>query len=224
MKDVCLFVPEPGNMKATLAVSAIARAMHQMNKVAIVRCVWRQGQGNVALGVLTPNISSVNNVVSIIYMLFTFEIFDEAQSILYYMLQQDSFYFSVLPFAEDIREFQFRSFSSLPSSSQPTEEQQEAADNLVKMLDLAPPGREVLKPEFTPNPMLEVLFFMVEHHVEAYIRGPICYLIFIYSLYYINVPLIQYWLSVMASGAGPGAHIVLYRVNSTTGTVPDRLD
>ncbi|XP_039825274.1 ATP-dependent DNA helicase 2 subunit KU80-like [Panicum virgatum] len=130
MKDVCLFIPEPGNTKATLAVSAIARAMHQMNKVAIVRCVWRQGQGNVALGVLTPNISSVNNV-------------------------QDSFYFNVLPFAEDIREFQFRSFSSLPSSSQPTEEQQEAADNLVKMLDLAPPGREVLKPEFTPNPMLE---------------------------------------------------------------------
>ena len=75
------------------------------------------------------------------------------------MLQQDSFYFNVLPFAEDIREFQFRSLSSLPSSSQPTEEQQEAADNLVKMLDLAPPGREVLKPEFTPNPMLEVLFF-----------------------------------------------------------------
>ncbi|KAJ1292628.1 hypothetical protein BS78_01G004700 [Paspalum vaginatum] len=130
MKDACLFIPEPGNTKATLAVSGIARAMHQMNKVAIVRCVWRQGQGNVAFGVLTPNISSVNNV-------------------------QDSFYFNVLPFSEDIREFQFRSFSSLPSSSRPTEEQQEAADNLVKMLDLAPPGREVLKPEFTPNPMLE---------------------------------------------------------------------
>ena len=105
-----------------------------------------------------------------------------AQSILYYMLQQDSFYFNVLPFAEDIREFQFRSFSSLPSSSQPTEEQQEAADNLVKMLDLAPPGREVLKPEFAPNPMLEVLFFMVEHPVEC-IHGPICYSIFIYSLH-----------------------------------------
>ena len=70
MKDVCLFIPEPGNTKATLAVSAVARAMHQMNKVAIVRCVWRQGQGNVALGVLTPNISSVNNVVSIIFVVY----------------------------------------------------------------------------------------------------------------------------------------------------------
>ena len=70
MKDVCLFIPEPGNTKATLAVSAVARAMHQMNKVAIVRCVWRQGQGNVALGVLTPNISSVNNVVSFIFVVY----------------------------------------------------------------------------------------------------------------------------------------------------------
>lgn len=131
MKDVFSFVPEPGNTKAVAAVSALARAMSEMNKVAILRCVWRQGQGNVALGVLTPNISSAKNVL-------------------------DSFYFNILPFAEDIREFQFRSFSSLPSSSQPTKEQQEAADNLVKMLDLAPPGREeILKPDFTPNPMLE---------------------------------------------------------------------
>ncbi|TVU44219.1 hypothetical protein EJB05_03655 [Eragrostis curvula] len=130
MKDVCSFIPEPGNTRAALAISSIARAMQQMNKVAIVRCVWKQGQGNVSFGVLTPNISPVNNVV-------------------------DSFYFNVLPFAEDIREFNFWSFGSLPSSSQPTEEQQEATDNLVKMLDLAPAGREVLKPDFTPNPVLE---------------------------------------------------------------------
>uniref|UniRef100_A0A0E0KLR0 Ku domain-containing protein n=1 Tax=Oryza punctata TaxID=4537 RepID=A0A0E0KLR0_ORYPU len=131
MKDVFSFVPEPGNTKAVAAISALARAMSEMNKVAILRCVWRQGQGNVALGVLTPNISSAKNVT-------------------------DSFFFNILPFVEDLREFQFRSFSSLPSSSQPTEEQQEAADNLVKMLDLAPPGREeILKPDFTPNPMLE---------------------------------------------------------------------
>jgi len=130
MKDVCLFVPKPGNKEAALAVSAIARAMGQMNKVAIVQCVWRHDQGNVALGVLTPNISSENNV-------------------------QDSFYFNVLPFAKDIGKFQFPSFSRLPSFSQPTEEQQKAADNFVSMLNLAPSGREVLKPEFTPNPMLE---------------------------------------------------------------------
>ncbi|CAM0878222.1 unnamed protein product [Alopecurus aequalis] len=131
MKDVNSFVPEPGNTKAIVAASAIARAMQEMDKVAILRCVWRQGQQSVAFGVLTPNISSVKNV-------------------------PDSFYFNILPFAEDVRDFQFRSFSRLPPSSQPTEKQQEAADNLVKMLDLAPPRREeILRPDFTPNPTLE---------------------------------------------------------------------
>ena len=72
--------------------------------------------------------------------------------------QPDSFYFNVVPFAEDVREFQFPSFSNLPSSMLPNNEQQEAADNLVKMLELAPTGKaECLQPDFTPNPVLEVL-------------------------------------------------------------------
>lgn len=131
MKDVYTFIPEPGNSKAIVAVSAIARAMKEMNKVAILRCVWRQGQANVVIGVLTPNISSVDNI-------------------------PDSFYFNILPFAEDVREFHFPSLSNFPSSLKPNEEQQEAADNLVSMLDLAPSERdEVLQPDFTPNPVLE---------------------------------------------------------------------
>lgn len=63
----------------------------------------------------------------------------------------------MLPFAEDVREFQFPSFSNLPSAFQPTEEQQEAADDFVKALDLAPPGKqEALKPELTPNLVIQV--------------------------------------------------------------------
>lgn len=76
MKDVYSFIPEPGNTKAIVAVSAISRAMQEMNKVAILRCVWRQGQGNVAFGVLTPNISSVNNAVCTLYSQLTPEGFD----------------------------------------------------------------------------------------------------------------------------------------------------
>ena len=64
MKDVNIFIAEPGNAKAILAVSALARAMKEMMKVAIVRCVWRQGQGNVVVGVLTPNVSDNENIVS----------------------------------------------------------------------------------------------------------------------------------------------------------------
>ncbi|CAA0842662.1 ATP-dependent DNA helicase 2 subunit KU80 [Striga hermonthica] len=138
MKDVNIFIAEPGKTKAINAISALARAMKEMNKVAIVRCVWRQGQTNVVIGVLTPNISEKDNV-------------------------PDSFYFNILPFAEDVREFQFPSLSNLPSSMQPNAQQQEAADKLVQMLDLAPPGREeALQPNLTPNPVLERYYRTLE--------------------------------------------------------------
>jgi hypothetical protein len=106
-------------------------------------------------------------------------------NILYCSLQPDSFYFNILPFAEDVREFQFRSFSRLPPSLQPTEEQQEATDYLVKILDLAPPGREeILRPDFPPNPMLEVeycfhhfffLFFFL--HILLFVFFSLCCLL-----------------------------------------------
>uniref|UniRef100_A0A7N0T050 Ku domain-containing protein n=1 Tax=Kalanchoe fedtschenkoi TaxID=63787 RepID=A0A7N0T050_KALFE len=138
MKDVNIFIPEPGNTRAILAVSALARAMKEDNKVAILRCVWRQGQNNVVIGVLSPNISNKSSI-------------------------PDSFYFNVLPFAEDVREFQFPSFSNLPSSCQPSKEQQEAADEFVNMLDLTSPGKEeFLLPDFTPNPILERFYRFLE--------------------------------------------------------------
>ncbi|XP_076945842.1 ATP-dependent DNA helicase 2 subunit KU80-like [Bidens hawaiensis] len=144
MKDVNIFIADPGNKKAIAAVSALARAMKEMNKVAILRCVWRQGQANAVIGVLTPNVSDKDNIA-------------------------DSFYFNVLPFAEDVREFQFPSFNSLPVSLQPSAEQQEAADKLVMMLDLAPAGKEEsLLPEFTPNPVLERFY----HHLELKSKHP----------------------------------------------------
>lgn len=64
MKDVNIFTAEPGKREAMIAVSALAKAMKEMNKVAIVRCVWRQGQAGVVIGVLTPNISVKDNIVS----------------------------------------------------------------------------------------------------------------------------------------------------------------
>ncbi|KAM7260780.1 hypothetical protein ACFE04_026255 [Oxalis oulophora] len=131
MKDVYIFVPEPDNTRAVQAVSALARAMEQTNEVAILRCVWRNGQTNVTVGVLTPNLSNKDNI-------------------------PDSFYFNVLPLADDIREFQFPSFSNFPASWLPNEQQQEVADNFVKMLNLAPSGRtEILEPDLTPNPVLQ---------------------------------------------------------------------
>lgn len=72
MKEVYSFIPEPHNQRAIAAVSALARAMKEMNKVAIVRCVWRQGQSSVVLGVLTPNISEKAKKVGFYSKLLSF--------------------------------------------------------------------------------------------------------------------------------------------------------
>ncbi|XP_057869345.2 ATP-dependent DNA helicase 2 subunit KU80 isoform X2 [Cryptomeria japonica] len=144
LKDTNIIVPEPGNTMAILAVSAVARAMEDTKKVAIVRCIWRQGQKQAVLGLLTPNLSSSENVA-------------------------DSFYLNVIPFAEDIREFPFASFNDFPPSQQPNDSQQEAADNFVRMFDLAPPGREeILQPELTLNPVLERFY----SSLDAKLRNP----------------------------------------------------
>jgi len=83
-------------------------------------------------------------------------------------VQPDSFYLNVLPFAEDVREFQFHSFSNFPASWLPNGQQLEAAANLVKALDLAPDGQEeVLLPDFTANPVLEVL--ILSTHIFRFI-------------------------------------------------------
>ncbi|PNY13475.1 ATP-dependent DNA helicase 2 subunit ku80-like protein [Trifolium pratense] len=143
MKDVYVFIAEPGNTKAVLAVSALSRAMKEMNKVAILRCAWRQGQSNVVIGVLTPNVSDRENI-------------------------PDSFYFNILPFAEDVREFQFPSFSSFPALCQPNKQQLESAANFIKMLDLAPDGKkEVLLPDFTPNPRFYHYLDLKSKHPDA---------------------------------------------------------
>ena len=59
-------MPDPGHEKSIVAVSALARAMKESNYGALVRCVWRQGQSNVVMGVLLPFVSEQENVVSII--------------------------------------------------------------------------------------------------------------------------------------------------------------
>lgn len=64
LKDVNVLIAEPGKPRARIAVSALARAMKELKKVAILRCVWRQGAQNVVVGCLTPNISGNDNIVS----------------------------------------------------------------------------------------------------------------------------------------------------------------
>ncbi|KAH7425556.1 hypothetical protein KP509_11G060300 [Ceratopteris richardii] len=149
MKEANIFIPEPGNSKSILAFSALARAMKQLDKVAIVRCVWRQGQAGVVIGVLTPYIAAEENF-------------------------PDCFYFNILPFMEDAREFPFKSLDNLPSNMQPSISQQEAADKLVKLFDLAPEDQEErLSPERTLNPVLQRWYQFLHHkHMDAGAEGP----------------------------------------------------
>jgi hypothetical protein len=67
-----MFVPEPGHTKSILAVSALARAMDASHQVALVRCVWRQGQNNVVLGVLTPYVATQLNRVRLHNIIWRF--------------------------------------------------------------------------------------------------------------------------------------------------------
>jgi len=139
MKDVNIFIPEPGNTCAAFAVSALARAMKEMNKVAILRCVWRQHQRNAVVGVLTPKISEkdgtvgfctcfgslASNFFSILCFWCLFWVCYPIKIACWFVGQPDSFYYNVLPFAEDVREFQSPSFSNFPASWLPNEQQQE---------------------------------------------------------------------------------------------------
>ncbi|XLT51802.1 hypothetical protein HN873_044406, partial [Arachis hypogaea] len=123
MKDVNVFIAEIGNTKGTLALSLLAKAIKKMNKVAILHCVWRQGQANV---------STSTDMI----FLFFFEIISLLHG---HAMQPDSLYsmyYLLLRMCE--------SFNSILSL--------EVEANLVKLLDLAPQGKEeVLLPDFTPN-------------------------------------------------------------------------
>ena len=73
----------------------------------------------------------------------------------------------MLPFAEDVREFQFPSFNNFPSSWLPSKEQQDAADDLVNMFDLVSQRRgEILAPDLMPNPVLEVFYVRVNDYFK----------------------------------------------------------
>ncbi|GBG79817.1 hypothetical protein CBR_g30081 [Chara braunii] len=139
MKDTNVFVPDPNNAKAAVALSALARALHAMGKVAIVRCVWRASRSPIVVGVLTPHLGQKEN-------------------------DPDTLLFNVLPFAEDIREYTFPSLTSFPQEILPTEAEIAAAEKLICSMDLATRGREeALRPETTLNPLLQRFYCFLEN-------------------------------------------------------------
>eukprot|EP00877_Chromochloris_zofingiensis_P011925 jgi/Chrzof1/6987/Cz02g06190.t1 len=129
MKDSFIVLPEM-DARAEAAMSALARALHNQKKVAIVRAVLR-ARSNPFIGVLTPHLATAPD-------------------------RPDTLILNTLPFAEDMRGYFFKSFSKDQSKPEliPSVDQVHAAQRLVADLDMTNP-RERLVPDATPNPVLQ---------------------------------------------------------------------
>lgn len=78
------FIPKPYDENASIAFSSLVRALAEMDKVAIVRYVYRKN-AQPQLGLLSPCIKT----------------------------DYDCLYFNTLPFAEDLRSYPFKSFENI---------------------------------------------------------------------------------------------------------------
>lgn len=59
-RDTNIFIIAPRNI---VAIFVVAKEMQTTKNVFILRFVWRKGQSNDVLGILTPNISNTDNVM-----------------------------------------------------------------------------------------------------------------------------------------------------------------
>lgn len=139
-------VPAAGNPSGQIGVSALATALNDTGRVAIVRYVKRKN-AQPLLGVLTPVL--VRDPADC-------EELGEG----YRTANFDYLHFNRLPFAEDLRDFPFHSFTS-DERFEPSESQREAASSLIDDLDLTKvpssdgTEREKLNPVHTFNPILQ---------------------------------------------------------------------
>jgi len=139
MSSVDLIVAEPGNESAGLALSALIHGLAELDQVALVRYVKRKNSAPV-VGILTPVIKP----------------------------EFECLYFCAIPYAEDVREFEFASFSTNPAFV-PSKAQLTAAEKLIESMDLMkdPNGddedeEEQLKPTDTFNPVIQRFYQSVE--------------------------------------------------------------
>lgn len=102
LKDTFIVLPEVDRTSQE-ALSALVQACDRRGKVAITQCNLRKGS-HVFLGMMSPFMGPD---------------------------QPDGFLMNVLPFADDVREFQFGSFAS-KESLLPTDEQLQVMEKIVK--------------------------------------------------------------------------------------------
>ena len=129
MKDTFVVVPE-ADSPSQAAMSALVQQCASQQKVAIVQCALRKGSA-AFIGILAPFVDRGN--------------------------QPDVFLMNVAPFAEDVREFAFSSFSS-KESLMPTEEQLQIMTRIVTEeapMEVDSDRQQHLRTDKTSNPLLQ---------------------------------------------------------------------
>ncbi|CAF1376694.1 unnamed protein product [Adineta ricciae] len=124
-------ISEPGFEEEALAFAGLVQAMYDTNTVAIVRRCFSERSAP-ELGFLRPHIAHDHICM----------------------------YYVKLPFAEDLREFDFDNLD-LTKKNQPTDEQLKCIDNLITTMDLTHAdrgGEEALQSEHIFNPYVQRMF------------------------------------------------------------------
>ncbi|BDA44905.1 X-ray repair cross-complementing protein 5 [Coccomyxa sp. Obi] len=130
MKDPWVMVPEKGNERAGLAMSALVRAMARKEQVAVILFVPRvsdTGGANAATCAGYPLLGNGQ--------------------------QPDCLVLNHLPFAEDLRVAKFASLDEKPDLM-PSASQLDQMRSLVETMDLFADIREALLPDMTANPII----------------------------------------------------------------------
>ncbi|CAF1066284.1 unnamed protein product [Rotaria magnacalcarata] len=124
-------ISEPGFEEEAQAFAGLVQAMYETNTVAIVRKCFSERSAP-EIGFLRPHIAHDHICM----------------------------YYIKLPFAEDLREFEFDNLN-ITKRNQPNEEQLKCIDNLITTMDLTHAdrgGEEAFRPEVVFNPYVQRMF------------------------------------------------------------------
>lgn len=132
MGGIKAVAPAPGDIHGAKALSALVQGMDQMQRAMLVRFV-RCTNANPVLGVCMPSPKA----------------------------ERDILYFATLPFAEDVRHYQFTTYSDVAVKP----EEAKAVDALVNAMTM---DKDTLRPSETFNPALQYYYQCVK---DRYLRN-----------------------------------------------------
>lgn len=144
MDDAACVVPKPDDPTAQLAFNSLVHALQEMDRVAIVRYVYREN-ADPKLAILAPHIGT----------------------------DYECFFLNVLPCIEDLRQYPFRSFQHVQISTEQEQAAEDLIDAMDLMhAEKDPEPHESLKPSYTFHPIIQY-FNDCLHHRALHPNDPI---------------------------------------------------